>query len=179
MDYYKEVQDLAVVDREDNVMGKAEKWEAHKNGILHRGYTAILEFEKKIILQHRKHPVFNKVYDLSFSSHQFYKNGKLQTDEEAIYEGLKREWNTPEFEIRNLKFLNTVYYKEKDKNSEYSEHEIDYVYLVHLNKSPVANPDFAYGQKIIQKKNLATEIKKLQLNLAPWVEKILEKRLIT
>lgn len=179
MDYYNKVQDLAEVDREDNIIGKVEKWEAHKKGILHRGYTAILEFENKIILQHRKHHVFDKVYDLSFSSHQFYKGGSLQTDEEAIYEGLKREWNIQEFEIRNLKFLTKVYYKSKDTNSEYSEHEIDYIYLIHLNKSPVANPDFAYGQIAVDKKNLVSEIKKLQLNLAPWVEKILNEKLIT
>lgn len=185
MDYYKAVQFLAVVDRKDNIIGKMEKWEAHKKGILHRGYTAILEFENKIILQHRKHPVFDDVYDLSFSSHQFYQGEKLQTDEEAIYEGLKREWNIQEFEISlpagkagNLKFLTKVYYKSKDTNSEYSEHEIDYIYLVHLNKSPVANPDFAYGQIAVDKKNLVSEIRKLQLNLAPWVEKILEKKLI-
>lgn len=177
MDYYKAIQYLAVVDREDNVIGEMEKWEAHKKGALHRGYTVILEFENKVILQHRKHPVFDKVYDLSFSSHQFYKSGKLQTDEDAIYEGLKREWSVGKSEIRSLRFLNTVYYKEKDKNSEYFEHEIDYIYVVQLNKMPTANTDFAYGQKIIQKTNLVSEIKKLQLNLAPWVEKIFEMKL--
>lgn len=178
MDYYKAVQFLAVVDREDNIIGKMEKWEAHKKGVLHRGYTAILEFENNIIIQHRKHPVFDGVYDLSFSSHQFYQGEKLQTDEEAIYEGLKREWNVEKFEIRNLKFLNKIYYKSKDVNSEYTEHEIDYIYIVQLNKMPTANLDYAYGQKIIQKTNLVSEIKKLQLNLAPWVEKILEEKLV-
>lgn len=177
MDYYKAIQFLAVVDKNDNIIGKMEKWEAHKKGVLHRGYTAILEFENNIILQHRKHPVFDRVYDLSFSSHQFYQGEKLQTDEEAIYEGLKREWRGDKFEIRNLKFSGTVYYKEKDTNSEYTEHEIDYIYVVQLNKMPIANMDFAYGQKIIQKTNLVSEIKKLQLNLAPWVDKILEMKL--
>ena len=159
MDYYKAVQFLAVVDRKDNIIGKMEKWEAHKKGVLHRGYTAILEFENNIVLQHRKHPVFDGVYDLSFSSHQFYQGERLQTDEEAIYEGLKREWGVEKFEIRSLKYLNNVYYKEKDKNSEYFEHEIDYIYVGKLNKMPTANPDFAYGQIAVSKKNLISEIK--------------------
>ncbi|MBI4973667.1 hypothetical protein HZC27_03600 [Candidatus Roizmanbacteria bacterium] len=178
MDYYKAIQYLAVVDREDNIIGKMEKWEAHKKGVLHRGYTAILEFENNIILQHRKHPVFDGVYDLSFSSHEFYQGVKLQPDEEAIYEGLKREWGVDKFEIRNLKFLNTVYYKEKDIKSDYFEHEIDYIYVVELNKMPTANPDFAYGQKVISKATVASDIAKLGVPLAPWVEKILDAKLI-
>ena len=177
MDYYKEMQDLAVVDQEDNIIGKMEKWEAHKKGVLHRAYTAILQYEDSIILQHRKHPVFDDVYDLSFSSHQIYKNDSLQTNEEALYEGLEREWGIEKFEIRNLKFINKIYYKAKDEKSEFFDHEIDYIYLIEVNTMPKANLDYAYGQKMIQKANIISEIKKLQLNLAPWVEKILEMKL--
>ena len=177
MDYYKEMQDLAVVDQEDNIIGKMEKWDAHKKGVLHRAYTAILQYEDSIILQHRKHPLFDDVYDLSFSSHQIYKNDSLQTNEEALYEGLEREWGIEKFEIRNLKFINKIYYKAKDEKSEFFDHEIDYIYLIEVNTMPKANLDYAYGQKMIQKANIISEIKKLQLNLAPWVEKILEMKL--
>lgn len=176
--YYKEQQFLVQVDQSDNIIGQIEKWKAHKEGILHRGYTAILAFDEQIILQHRKHPVFDKVFDLSFSSHQLYKDGKLQTDEEAIYEGLKREWKIDECEIRSLKFLNKIYYKAKDEKSQYVEHEIDYVYLVTLNKLPVAVAEYAYGQEVILRKNLASKIYHLGSSLAPWVNKILEEKLI-
>lgn len=178
MDYYKAIQFLAVVDREDNIIGKMEKWEAHKKGILHRAYTAILQHEDSIILQHRKHPVFDDVYDLSFSSHQIYQSNSLQTNEEALYEGLLREWSITPKEIIDIKFLNKIYYKAKDEKSEFFDHEIDYIFLIKVNTMPKASLDYAYGQKIINKKNLIFEIKKLQLNLAPWVEKILEKKLI-
>lgn len=176
--YYQEEQWLAQVDREDNIIGKVEKWKAHKEGILHRGYTAILEFEESVILQHRKHPVFDGVYDLSFSSHQLYKNGKLQSDEEAIYEGLKREWGVENPPIGGLKFVNKIYYKAKDTKSEYFEHEVDYLYLVKLANLPKANIDYAYGQKIITKKNLPSAILHLSSPLAPWVSKVLEEKLI-
>src|SRR3989338_7327938 len=178
MDYYKAIQYLSVIDREDNIIGKMEKWEAHKKGILHRAYTAILQYKDTIILQHRKHPVFDGVYDLSFSSHQIYKDNSLQTNDEALHEGLLREWNIKEFEIRNLKFLNKIYYKAKDKKSEFFDHEIDYIFLIEVNLMPKANLDYAYGQKMINKKNLISNIKKLKVSLAPWVEKILEMKLI-
>lgn len=177
MDYYKAVQFLAVVDRKDNIIGKMEKWEAHKKGVLHRAYTAILQYEDSIILQHRKHPVFDDVYDLSFSSHQIYKNNSLQTNESAIYEGLLREWNISKKEIVEIKFLNKIYYKAKDNKSEFFDHEIDYIFLIEVNVIPKANLNYAYGQKIVHKANIISEIKKLQLNLAPWVEKILEMKL--
>ena len=178
MDYYKAIQYLAVVDREDNIIGKMEKWEAHKKGVLHRAYTAILQYQDSIILQHRKHPVFDGVYDLSFSSHQIYKGNSLQTNEEALYEGLLREWNIKEFEIRNLKFLNKIYYKAKDEKNEFFDHEIDYIFLIEANSIPKANLDYAYGQKTISKTNLVSDIAKLGAPLAPWVKKILEVKLI-
>lgn len=174
MDYYKETQFLAVVDKHDKMIGRMEKWEAHKKGVLHRGYTAILEFNNTIILQHRKHPAFDNVFDLSFSSHQLMVNGNLQTDEETIYEGMKREWNIDKVEILSLKFLNKVYYQAKDPISEYSEHEIDYIYLVQLNRQPKANPDYAYGQKTVDRNNAVSEMQKSGLALAPWVKKIVD-----
>ena len=69
MDYYKQKQYLAEVDKNDKVLGEIEKWECHKKGVLHRGYTCILIYKGSYIFQHRKHPVFSGVFDLSFSSH--------------------------------------------------------------------------------------------------------------
>ena len=173
-DYYRQKQFLAQVDEQDNIIGQVEKWEAHKRGVLHRGYTAILQFQENIVLQHRKHPVFDDVYDFSFSSHQLFIDGKVQSDEEAIYEGLKREWGINKFQISHLKFLNKIYYKAKDQKSEYTEHEIDYIYVITLNTSPQANLEYAYGQKIVTAKDLGSSIKHLSSPFAPWVEKILE-----
>ena len=178
MDYYKAIQYLAVVDREDNIIGKMEKWEAHKKGVLHRAYTAILQYQDNIILQQRKHPVFDDVYDLSFSSHQIYNKDLLQTNEEALFEGLLREWNFNKKNIIDTKFLGKIYYKSKDEKSEFFDHEIDYIFLIEVNSIPKANLDYAYGQKTISKTNLVSDIAKLGAPLAPWVKKILEVKLI-
>jgi len=55
MDYYKKELFLAEVDKDDNVIGKIERWKAHKEAVLHRGFTTILTHQNKIVLQHRKH----------------------------------------------------------------------------------------------------------------------------
>lgn len=176
MNYYKKLQYIARVDKNDTVLGPVEKWEAHKKGILHRAFTVILKYKGKYILQHRKHPVFDGYFDLSFSSHQIYKNGKLQDDLEAIYSSLYREWNLSKMDLKiKPKKVGEIYYKARDPGSSFYDHEIDYIYEASLNKIPTPNLDFAYGFSLVKKEDLR---KSFKLNFAPWVEKIIQKKLI-
>ena len=175
MDYYKKKLFLAQVDKNDNIIGKVERWKAHKEGVLHRGFTAILTYKDNIVLQHRKHLAFDGSIDLTFSSHQIYINEKLQTDLEAIYDSLKREWNLDKSGlVYEPKFMDKFYYKAKDPNSIFTEHEIDYIYVAELKNFPTPNLNFAYGYKLIDK----SQIKDLKLSgienlkIAPWVEEI-------
>jgi len=178
MDYYKQEQFLAEVDSADKIKGEIEKWEAHKKGVLHRGYTVVLTVGDLVLLQHRKHPVFDNVFDLSFSSHQIFKENILQDDFSAIYEGLFREWSIKKEEVINKPlFLRTVYYKEKDMKSGYIEHENDYIYHVELKKIPSFSPDFAYGFISLKKSEIYNKIQHLQYPAAPWVKEFLKQRL--
>ncbi len=173
MSYYKQIQHLAQVDRNDKIIGRVEKWQTHRKNILHRGFTAILYFQNQVILQHRKHPVFDGVYDLSFSSHQIYVGEKLQDDSSAINVGLKREWNLEKKDlIKPPEFLTKFYYQAKDPDSQYSEHEIDYIYQVRLNRLPQSQREYAYGMEIISQSALNT-INKQFPKLTPWAKEII------
>src|SRR3989339_1036848 len=164
MDYYKKELFLAEVDKDDNVLRKVERWNAHKEGVLHRGFTMLLTYQDKFVLQHRKHPAFDGYYDLTFSSHQIYVHDVLQTDEDAIFDTLKREWNIDATGIKSIpKYLGKFYYKAKDPNSVFTEHEIDYIYEAELKNLPNPNPEFAYGYKLVNKKEI------LKYKTAPWV----------
>lgn len=170
MDYYKKKLFLAEVDKNDNVIEKIERWKAHKEGILHRGFTAVLTYENRIVIQHRKHLAFDGFYDVTFSSHQIFDNDVLQTDLEAIGQTLKREWNIDRSGLTGTpKFLNKFYYKAKDPNSIFTEHEIDYIYQAGLKNPPSPNLDFAYGYFIMNKE----QILKSELLFAPWVKDII------
>ncbi len=169
MDYYKKKLLLAQVDKDDNIIGKVERWDAHKSGTLHRGFTMILTYQNKFVLQHRKHLAFDGYYDLTFSSHQIYVHSVLQTDEDAINETLKREWNIDQTEIKSMpKYLGKFYYIAKDPNSVFTEHEIDYIYQAELKNLPNPNLDFAYGFKLVNKKEVGN------YKLAPWVDEIVK-----
>ncbi len=172
MKYYTDKLYLAQVDKNDNVTGQVERWEAHKKGILHRGFTVILFYGDKIVLQHRRHPAFDKFWDLSFSSHQIYKNNSLQNNREAIGETLKREWNIDKNGLkRAVQFLGKIYYRAKDPNSIYTEHEFDYIYSAELKNTPNPNSNYAYGFELID--NSEFSILNSKFSLTPWVEKII------
>lgn len=188
MDYYQKKFYLAQVDRNDQLIGPVERWQAHEKGILHRGFTVILTYNNQLLLQQRKHPVFDKKYDLSFSSHPIFVAGQLEPMEEAIFRTLKREWNLNGTDLNRsdlksglktgLKYLDKIYYRAADPKSKFVEHEIDHIYLAEINKLPQPNLDFAYGYKLINQKNLPSKIYDLGSKLAPWVKKIVGTKTI-
>jgi isopentenyl-diphosphate delta-isomerase len=176
--YYDTPLYVAQVDEKDVIIGPVERWEAHKKGILHRGFTAILVYKDQFLLQHRKHPAFDGFWDLTFSSHQVFEDETLESDNNAIYKALEREWNLKSCDTDGEpEKLGSVYYKAKDPNSIFTEHEIDYIYTMKLLNLPKPNMDYMYGYELI---HFSVDLLKQNLagyTLAPWVEKIIRKLL--
>ncbi len=171
-DYYKQKIYVAQVNEEDAVIRPVERWEAHRHGILHRGFTAILVYGNRYLLQHRKHPAFDGVWDFTFSSHQVYVGEVLQSDHDAIVNALVREWNITPEKGTEFEFLGKVYYKAKDPNSAFTEHEVDYVYRIPIAALPVINTDFAYGFETVDADPGSFAEAMGRYTLAPWAEKI-------
>lgn len=178
LDYYKEKQFIAKVDKDGNVLGEIEKWEAHKKGILHKALTATLIFNGKFMVQHRKHPAFDKTYDVTSSSHQLFINGKLQTTEEATINCLEREWGLNKKYLKNLINHGAIYYKSKDPKSEFTEHEVCDIITVEIDSKPEPNLDFAYDALLVSKQELTDKNSRIYKNLAPWVKIMIEENKI-
>ncbi len=177
--YYKQKQMIAKVDRKGNIIGKIEKWEAHKKGVLHKALSVALIYKGHYILQHRKHVAFDGVFDITSSSHQLYIDGILQTTLEATYQCLKREWNLEKKDLTGVpKNEGAVYYKAKDKYSIYTEHEVCEILITEVRKLPTPNYDFAYGFSLISKKELKDKKGKVYDTLAPWIKVMIEKGLL-
>lgn len=169
LNYYKQKQLIAKVDRSGNVIGEIEKWEAHKKGILHKALTVALIYKRQFVVQQRRHPAFDGTLDITSSSHQIFVGGNLQTTEEATYECLKREWNLEKINLGELKNLGSVYYRAKDPKSIYSEHEVCEILIAEVKIIPTPNLDFAYGTLLADKQQLKNKKSKIYSNLAPWV----------
>lgn len=177
--YYKQKQIIARVDRKGNVIGQIEKWEAHEKGILHKALTITLIYKDYFIIQHRKHPAFDGVFDLTSSSHQLFIDGKLQTTIEATYDCLKREWGLEKKDlVGKIKNLGYIYYKAKDSKSIYTEHEICEILVAKIKTEPKPNYDFAYGFSLVKKKEITNKDSRIHENLAPWVKEAIFKNML-
>lgn len=170
MNYYDQKQLIAAVDKNDQVTGKIEKWAAHKKGLLHRGFTVGLFYQNNIILQHRKHPVFDGYFDLTCSSHPVFRNGQLQDAIDAVYEALKREWNLEKSDLLpQVKNCGFVYYRTHDLKSGFLEHEICHLFISTATTLPSPDFKYAYGFSLLPQSKLTSS----RLPFAPWVKKLI------
>ena len=177
--YYTKKQHIEKVDRNGKHLGFIEKWDAHKKGILHRGFGIILLYKNNVLLQHRKHLAFDAVLDLSSASHQLQVNGKFENLTEAVINSLKREWNLERKDLLGeVKNLGYVYYKSKDPKSIYTEHEYCDVLIVKIKKLPEPNFEFAYGYSLVTKTQLYNKNSRIYENLSPWGKKIVDKKMV-
>ncbi len=177
--YYKQKQIIARVNKKGEIIGRIEKWEAHKKGILHKALTVSLIYKDHYVIQHRKHIAFDGVFDITISSHQLYINDKLQSTIEAGLDCLQREWNlTAKDFIGKPKILGAVYYKAKDEKSIFTEHEVCDMVEVKLKRLPQPNFDFAYGYSLVKKEELLNKNSRIYENLAPWVKVAIAKKMI-
>ena len=179
MDYFDKLQYIAKVDKNDKVIGKVERWQAHKTGILHRGFTLAIFYKNQVVLQHRKHPVFDGVFDTSISSHQIFENEKLQDDLTALSQTLKREWDIVSSDLEEKpKFRGTIYYRADDPKTEFKEHEMCRIYTCTVKKLKLPNFAFAYGFLVKPLGEIKDPKNPLYSLLAPWVIKSFEEEVI-
>lgn len=179
-DYYKKTIHIPHVDRSDNILGKIERWEAHEKGILHRAITVGVTLDDRFLLQHRKHPVFDKWFDLTASSHpQYYDDGTIQTNEDAVYKTLEREWSIKPQHVKGLHSPGHVVYKSKDPNSKYIEHEVCHLFIAQIDEVPEWDDELAYGFSLQTADQLKDPKNPLTPSLAAWVKEFIKKDLLT
>lgn len=164
-------QKVLCVDENDVVTKSMDKWKVHKEGILHRAFTLILVFNNSIVLQHRKHLVFDNVLDATLSSHQLMIQNGQQNDIEAVMQTVLRETNLKESNfISQPNLVGTVRYQARQKDSKYIENEFLHVYKGDVSKQPEMNDEFAYNQYFAPISQIR-RLKKIHgVEFAPWVE---------
>ena len=168
LNYYDKTTFIPKVSETGEVTGQIERWEAHEKGILHKAFSVALYYQKQIILQIRKHPVFDSVIDVTASSHPEMKDITMEDEKQAVLRTLKREWQIS-ITKDALKETGSIYYKAKDPLSKYIEHEYCTFYKANIAQMPSPDSEFAHGHAVVEvdylKKNLHN------FNLAPWVVK--------
>ncbi len=177
MDYYSKKLFIAQVDKNNQILGKIDRWQAHEKGVLHRAFTVGIYYKNKLILQHRKHPVFNGLFDLTASSHPVFIKKKLEDETTAIYKTLKREWNIKKTDLLSEPQLKgKVVYKSKMLG--YTEHEVCSLFISRIKHLPKLNFKYAYGFSLLSLPDLKSLKQPLRQILAPWVIEFLNEGLI-
>ncbi len=178
--YYSQQQIfIPRVDENDTYIDVIERWQAHEKGILHRAFSVALYHEGKILCQHRRHPVFDKWFDVTASSHpQVSTDGVIQSCEEAAVSCLEREWGLELGELKNLRTAGSVMYRSPDPYSQYIEHEYCYLIKADIGVLPARNPEVAYGYTLLTPQELSSEDSPFYPALATWVKEFIRTGLL-
>ncbi len=127
----------------------------------------IFNSKGEVLLQKRKHRIFDNIWDNTASTHQLHHpDGRDETDEEATDRALKREYGIEKINLTNLGGFN--YFSTYGKYCE-NEHCIlmigTYDGLVKLNHQ------VAYDYKWMNKVEFLTDIEHHPDNYTPWAVK--------
>lgn len=134
-------------------------------GRRHLGIT-ILVFNNRgqILLQKRKHMVFDNIWCFSGDTHPYNLDGRDETLDEASKRALKEDFNIEGIELENLGFFN---YFEKD--GKYCENEYCAMVVGEYNGEIKMNPDHGYDFAWMDKKDFLKEVEENPEKWAPWV----------
>ena len=159
-------QTLILVDDKNNMLGYAPRSVCHTGkGKRHRAFVILLyNKDKKILLQHRKHKVFDKFWDLAGASHPLHVDGKNQGDIEAALRCLRNEWGIEEIGLKKIGAFN---YFKQDENR--CENEYCYLIAGKYDGELKMNPEVAYGFKWVSLKQLLSEIEKNPEIFSQWL----------
>ncbi len=161
-------QTILVADEEGNFTGEYIPKEVGHTGAgkRHFAITVLLYNNKgEVLLQKRKHRVFNDIWDMTASTHQLHRaDGTDETDEEATLRALDREYGIKE--VKNLKKLGAIDYFAQD--GEVCENEHDIILVGEYNGQIELHNEVGYGYKWMDKNEFLKDIEQNPANYSPW-----------
>ncbi len=164
------METLIVVDDKDNFVRYAPREECHTgNGLHHRAFVILLfNKERKILLQRRKHKLWDNYWDLTAASHPLHVNGKDEGYEEASAKCLKREWGISVDTAQLKKILAFSYFERYNGKC-----ENEYCALIIGEYSGQLKPDSSacYEHKWVALQELISTIENSPGKCTPWMIK--------
>lgn len=182
-------QIILAVDDKGNFNGEyIPKWEGHTGkGKRHLAITVLIHNNNgQVLLQKRKHKVFNDIWDftgathpLHLSDHDEQSSPADETVEEATWRCLKREYGIKEkISLKNLGFFNYFARYEQKRRSGSKTHFATYddlcenehcaMMVGEYNGELKLNPEVGYEYKWMDKNDFLKDIEKNPKNYSPW-----------
>lgn len=158
-------QALVLVDEKDRPIGQcAPKSQCHLGeGLHHRAFTLLIFNQKgEVLLQQRKHQLWDKIWDLTNSHPVRKENGGEENYEEAIQRCLKREWGVG-FSVKKLFGFN--YFAQY---GHLCENEYCAFFVGEYSGEVFPNSEVAYGYRWLAYLKLIEEINNSSDKFTPW-----------
>lgn len=135
-------------------------------GIRHLAITVLLYNSKnQVLLQKRKHKVFDNIWDFTASTHPLHKqNGQDETLEEATLRSLKDEYN-----IENITLTKVGEFNYFAKIGELCENEHCAMMVGQYDGAVKMDPNVGYEYKWVEKESFLNDVGADPQNYAPWV----------
>jgi isopentenyldiphosphate isomerase len=180
MERYK----IPLVDGSGRIIGYGDRWWTHRVragldgpilGEKHVGITiACLNDDERILVQHRRHRIFDKVWSLSGDTHpRKYDAGKVETLSEAAKRCAKEDLGIV---IKNWRNTLTVSYSARDpRDPRYCENELLRVLAAKHNGPTNMNRNSAYELRWAEVAEISRDSRKdskkepINRKYAPWV----------
>lgn len=162
---------ITLVDENDKVVGKEEKLEAHKKGLLHRAFSIFI-FNKKgeLLLQKREKSKYHcgSLWTNTCCSHPRYG----EELENAIHRRIVEEMG---FDCEMKKVFNVTYKAFFDNGL--TEHEFDHVFIGFFEGKVSPNPEEVEEYKWETLENIVLDVKENPSKYTPWFRIIIEEHL--
>lgn len=140
-------------------------------GKRHLAVTVLIYNNKgQVLLQRRKHKVFDNIWDFTASTHPLHKqNGSDESLEQATQRALKDEYGIDNITLKKIGEFN--YFA---KINELCENEHDYLFIGEYNGKIKLNSKVAYEYIWMGKKDFFEDIEKNPHKYSPWAVKCLD-----
>lgn len=163
-------QIILAVDDQGNLTGQyIHKAVGHSGtGKRHLAITLLLFNNKdQVLLQKRKHQVFDNIWDLTGATHPLHKDsGEDESLIEAGQRCLKKEWRIKRVELKDLGSFN--YFAKYDS---LCENEHCHLLLGEYNGKLKLNPEVGYGYKWMKKQKFLKDTQQNPKKYSPWAIK--------
>lgn len=159
-------QIIQEVDDNGKFLKYIPRMEGHTGlGKRHLGITIlVLNNKGQILLQKRKHMVFDNIWCFSADTHPYNLDSRDETIDEASKRALKEDFDIGGLDLENLGFFN---YSEQD--GKYCENEYCAMVVGEYNGEIKMNPEHGYDFVWMDKKEFLKDFENNPEKYAPWV----------
>ncbi len=147
-------------------------------GRRHLAITVLLYNSKEeILLQRRKHQIFDNVWDFTASTHPLHKNNTDETLEQATLRALKDEYDIENISLKRLGEFN-YFAPYRTVQGDFCENEHCAMMIGEYEGEVNMSTEVGYEYKWVDKKEFLKDIEKNPKNYTPWAAegvKVLKK----